>query len=469
MQKYNNIKIDYWDKVFIKDVFRKAFPLIIGTIITGLIGIVDSTMVGLFQSGDSGELASLSLASKYISIMTIVTTAFISMTSFLVMQYIGKKNPEKAKETIKMLVFGSMIFISILIVIGWTITDDIMSFFQGDNYGDPSTKNGIAQDYLKISMFSMFPITLLTIYLNGLVAFGKQKIMTFIVLNSIAINALFNWIFYKVANFGVNGIAYSTLLAECISFLIVIGWVLKFQETRDALIFNVFLIWKIDLEIFKIGIARWAMAGQVLLWNAISLGLRIIWSRWYGDEANQILAIVSPVIAIFYGALDGISTTKGYYVGKNIGAGNQEQAYINDKRINFLVFLVAVVEGSTLASVAFPVAQIWSTVDKDIQLQATWCMISVGLTYPIAAMSKTMLGSFKVAGMGKTIILSNGLFALFFEFMIPLVLFIIHITTNTLYSLEFWHLFVISRAIKLIKLPPTLYFWRKKKWLIASV
>ena len=462
-------KVNYRDKSFIKDVFRKSLPLIIGTIISGLIGIVDSTMVGLFQSANSGELAAISLASKYVTIINIFVTALISTVAFLVMQYVGKKDNVKTKEVMKFLIVCSTILISIMILIGWFLVDDIMRFFQGENYGDPSTRNGVAQDYLKISMFTMFPIALVSIYLNGLVAFGKQKIMMPIVLASIAINALFNYLFYKVFSFGVNGIAYSTLLAECLSFVAILIWTLKNQDTREYLIFNIFLIFKIDITIVKLAFKKSSMAMHVILWNMINLGLRVIWSRWYGDEANEVLAIVNPVIAIFYGALDGVSTTKGYYVGKNIGKGDKEQAFINDKRINMYVFIVATVEGLILAAISYPVTMIWSSVDETLLKEATWSMIAVGLTYPIAAVSKTLLGSFKVAGMGKTIILSNGLFALFFEFLIPLILFFIHIYTKELDSLEFWHMFLISRCIKIVKLPPTLYFWRKKKWLNASI
>jgi len=69
-------------------------------------------------------------------------------------------------------------------------------------------------------------------------------------------------------------------------------------------------------------------------------------------------------------------------------------------------------------------------------MDATIMIIAFGATYPIAATSKSLLGSFKVAGMGKTIVLSNGIFALSFELLIPLILFLINKYVTNL-NLEF--------------------------------
>ena len=464
-----NITINYRDKTFIKEVLKKAIPLIIGSIILGLISIIDSVMVGLFQETNSGELASLALAAKYVTFITIIITAFSSMYFFLIMQYAGKKEKERVKDTIKILFSGMLIISVVVLTVGWVFADQIMHFFQGSNYSDVSTSKGIAQNFMKVYMFIVIPTSAINIWFSGVSAFSKQKWIVPLVIMSITINTLFNYLFYKVMGIGINGIAYSSILAECSVLVVLIFLIFRNEKMREYLLFNPLYMFSIDSKVIKLGLSRWGMSIQVIIWSSVSLGMRIIYSRWYGDVANQTLAIVTPTIGLFYSALDGIATTKGYFVGKEIGAGNKEMAYRNDKRLNMYTFIVASIEGIVLASLAYVIPMAWASTTNEIQWYATISLIAVGLTYPIAAISKVLIGSFKVAGMGKTIVLSNGLFGLVFELIVPLILFLIYLYTDNLNGFEFWMLFVLTRCIKLVKLPPTVYFWKKLKWLEPSI
>ena len=462
------VKVDYKDKVFIKELLRKAFPLIIGTILIGLTNLVDNAMIGFVQQSGSGELSASSLAQKYVSISTVFIAATISLFSFLIFQYKGAKNQEKIKETIKIMNIFVVILDIILIVVPFFLSNEIMRAFQGDNYDSSiSTSSGIAQDYVKVLAFNLIASSLFLIYINVANAYGKQKILMIITAISILVNILFNYLLYEVASLGLDGIAYSTIIGQALSLLILIGYLHK-RKLSSLLSLNILTWYKIDKEVLVIGLKRWAMALQTILWSFISIGITIIYSNWYGDAANERLAIVVPVARMFYSALDGIANTKGYFVGTNIGKGDKEVALINDKRINLYTFIVASIEGILMAGLAFVIPMAWSSIGDDAQWDITLMLISIGLTYPIAAVSKCLLGSFKVAGMGKTIILSNGLFALFFEFTVPLILFILY-KNGIVNNLEFWELYMIARIVKLIKLPPTYYFWRKQKWLEKAI
>lgn len=110
------MKVFYRDKAFIKDVFYKSFPLIIGTIVTGLITLVDSFMVGVFQHKGSSELAATSLANKYVNIVNIFVQSIIAMFSFLIYQYKGNDQKEKIKETFKILV-NFVLFIDLIAIL----------------------------------------------------------------------------------------------------------------------------------------------------------------------------------------------------------------------------------------------------------------------------------------------------------------------------------------------------------------
>lgn len=458
------LKINYKDYSFIKEVFYKSLPLIVGTIVFGLTNLLDNVMIGIFQAPNSPELAAASLGNKYVKIINIFIQASIALFSFLIFQFKGAKQEKEIKEVLKIIIQWMVVINIIGLIFAQFLANEILHFFQGSNFSDASTSSGLAQKYLKVAIFTLIPTSFYSVLLLGLNAYGKQKIILPLTLISLLINVLFNYLFYQVANLGLVGIVYATILADCISVIAMIIWIF-YVKINKFLFFNPLTMWwTTNWAILRLGFSRIGMSLQSILWSTIGLGISIIYSIWYGDIANERLAIVSPITLMFYSALDGISATKGYFVGTYIGQKNPEQALINDKRINFYTFIVALIEGLILSSIAFLITKAWISVSPLVQKESAYMLICVGLTYPIAALSKTMLGSFKVAGLGKIIILSNGLFALFFEFLIPLILMLLA-TQADLISLSFWHIFLISRVIKLLKLPPTYYFWKKLNWL----
>lgn len=463
-----NIKINYQETAFIKNVFIKALPLIIGTILVGLTNLVDNFMIGQFQAYGAKELSASTLSQRYLNIALIFVQASIALFSFLIFQYKGAKNNSKMKEVIKLLIIFVVAVDLAAILIGHYQINNIMKFFQGDNFSliNSSTQTHLAQNYSKILIFNIIPVSLFLIYINVLNAHGKQKALLLISPLSLVVNIFFNWLFYKGLNFGLSGIAFSTILGDSISFILVLGYLWKLKIKHVFI--NPLEIVFIDKKILMIGLKRIFMSLQVILWSSISIGIGIIYSNWYGDIANDRLAIIAPVARMFYSALDGIAATKGYFVGTKIGKGDKEAAYINDKRLNLYTFIVALLEGLLLIALAYPIPLMWGSVSHSVHLDSTIMLICIGATYPIAATSKTLLGSFKVAGMGKTIVLSNGLFALFFELLIPLTLFFINKYVVDL-NMSFWELYMIARLVKLVKLPPTYYFWRKFKWLEKAI
>ena len=463
-----NITINYKDKYFIKDVLKKALPLIIGTILVGLTNLVDNFMIGQFQAFGAKELSASTLTQRYLNICLIFVQASIALFSFLIFQYKGIKNNQKMNEVIKMLIiFVVLIDLASILICHYQI-NNIMKFFQGSNFNDinSSTQTHLAQNYSKILIFNIIPISLFLVYINVLNAYGKQKVLLFISPLSLIINIFFNWFFYKGLNLGLSGIAFSTIIGDTLSFILVLFYLWRIHVRH--IFINPIYFFSLDKDILFIGLKRIFMSIQVILWSSISISIGIIYSNWYGDIANDRLAIVVPVARMFYSALDGIAGTKGYFVGTQIGKGDKEKAYINDKRINLYTFIISVAEGLLLISFAYPIPIIWNSVSHSVHIDATIMLICIGATYPIAAISKTLLGSFKVAGMGKTIVLSNGVFALCFELLVPLILFLIHKYFFNL-NISFWTLYLIARCIKLIKLPPTYYFWRKLKWLEKAI
>lgn len=458
------VKIEYWDKPFIKEVFYKSLPLIIATIVTGATALIDSFFVGLFQPKGSSELAALSLGNKYLSFSNIFIEAIVAIFSFLIFQFKGAKKFKEISDTTKIMISLSLGVAIVFIVLAYAIPNQIMQLFQGIHYSKSlSTSTGAAQGYMKVAIFTLLPTSIFTVLIFGVNASGKQKIIVPLSIVSLGINALFDYLFYKVFGFGLNGIMYATLMANLIFTAGIVLWIFHIKLQREIL-FNPLKIFKWNKEVFTLGSKKYSMALQSMLWSFVPLIMSVIYSRWYGDVASNRLAIAMPIVDMFYSALDGVAATKGYFVGRAIGAKDKDLALANDKKINMYTFIVALAEGALMCTLAFLITKAYVGAESLEQHEAALMLIAVGCTYPIAAMSKCMLGSFKVAGLGKIIILSNGLFAVLFELLIPVILFLIATNTDLLH-LDFWQLFLITRLVKLLKLPPTLYFWKKKKWL----
>ncbi|WKX02425.1 MATE family efflux transporter [Candidatus Mycoplasma mahonii] len=462
-----NLKVKYWDKKFILKILKVAAPFIVLAIIDSLMSLIDGIMVGNFQTPGSSEMAAVSLGNKYSGIAVIVIGAFIAMFSFLVMQYKGANNHKKIKSVYKIITIGIFAFSAIFILCAYFATDEIMRFFQGTNMANTSTASGEAQDYTKVIIWKIIPLMLSSSYMQWLTANKKQKIIIPLSLMIVVINAFGNYLFYRVFSLGLVGVAWSTVTVECF-LVIAIGGYIWFSKIDPVMFFNPLKIFQIDKTILLLGLKRSGLFIQNITFSLASIGVMIIYSRWYGDGASNVLAIVQPILMMFYLAFNGVGRTKGIFVGYYIGKGDREQAYINDKKLNMYTFITALVEGTILAAVALPIPLMWGNISHDIQLHATLVLLAVACTYPFAAISKSMLLTFKAAGMGKEAVMSNGVFSVIFEFGIPLTLYLIDAYVAHI-GISFWQLYWISRLIKLVKIPPTYIFYKKYKWLDKAI
>ena len=465
--KLIDIKKNYWDREFIKKINKIIIPIVILSIIDSLTGIIDQSMIGIFQEKGSSELAASTLGLRYSFIAMLILKSCVSVFSWMIMQYKGKKDFERIESVYKTIHLIIFILGGLFILLAYVQDDTIMRIFQGKNYGDASTQSGLAQSYMKVQVLTIIPVVLVTFTIPWLVANKKQKVIIPFSLGILFFNVFGNFIFYKIFHLGINGIAFSTLTAEILLVLGVFFYMYK-SNIGKGFFYNPLKIFAIHGNILKLGLKKILVGTERLLLGSVIYGVSIIYSRWYGDLANNQLGIVEPLISTFTFAFFAVSSTKSYFVANYIGKSNKDQALLNDKKINTYGLFIAVIESFSLTALSFVLPLIWVNASTSTKFNASLILIGVAVIYPFLAMSKLLVRSLAISGMGKTIFFSQGIYILIFEFLFILALYLINVHLVKI-NIKFWQLFWIAQLLQVIKLVPTYLAWKKKKWLETAV
>jgi Na+-driven multidrug efflux pump len=91
-------------------------------------------------------------------------------------------------------------------------------------------------------------------------------------------------------------------------------------------------------------------------------------------------------------------STKAFFVGKELGANNFKQAYINDCRINMYAFIFGLLNCLFVIGLAFVIPFIYVNVDSNHKLQTTFCIIAVAFSYVPIIVGISFSSSLNVGG-----------------------------------------------------------------------
>ncbi len=208
----------------VKKLIRKlAIPAIVGTLFQTLYNVVDTFFAGKISP------ESLSALSKSFSVYFIIIASSIGITvagTSLIGNSIGEKNEKNTIYYFSHIIFFSIILSSLITILGLNLSDDIFILMGSSEY---VTKLGL--EYTDIIFFGSI-LFIIVVAINSLLhAEGDTKTYRNVLILSFFINLILNPIlifgFLFIPALGIKGIAISTLIAQLVSFLIVLSKILK--------------------------------------------------------------------------------------------------------------------------------------------------------------------------------------------------------------------------------------------------
>ncbi len=297
-----------------KKILLFVFPMLIGNVFQQMYNIVDSIIVGNFIGKEA--LASVGAAFP-------VTFVFISLvigvsvgSGAIISQYYGAKNYEKVKASVDtMFVF---LFLSSIVItaIGLIFSEQIYKML-----GLPNELLPQATEYLNITLFGMITVFGFNGVSAALRGVGDSKTPLYFLIIATFLNIVLDLLFVIVFKFGVAGVAWATVIAQTVTFLISIVYL---NRTNEYVKFSLLKI-NFDKQIFFDSIKISIPSG--LQHTFVALGMMALFSivNKFGTSVIAAYTIAGRINTFVTLPAMTFSAALSTFTGQNLGANKIER------------------------------------------------------------------------------------------------------------------------------------------------
>lgn len=377
---------------FFASVCALAVPAALQSMLQASFSIVDQIMIG--QLG-SVSVAGVGLAGKFASVFSVVVSAVGAVAGIMMSQYFGQKNTREVKRSFWINLSLSLITAAVFTFLCALFPARVMRLYTTD----PATEQAAAE-YLAIVAWTFIPTAGATLLSTLFRCAEKPKLPLYAGIVSALMNTGINYvlIFGKCgfAPMGARGAAIATVIAQCANVLIML---ILLPQCRKAMAGG--------SAAFAQGETRFNW-GQYLGMLLPVLVCEVMWSvgenvyaaiyGHMGTLSSAAITLINPVQGLVIGALCGLSQAASVLVGKRLGKGEYDIAYIEAKRL--------ILYGAVGAAMLSVVVAVMSGLYVEIyQVEASVKLLTRRLLYAYA-----LIAPFKVLNMilGGGIIRSGG-------------------------------------------------------------
>ncbi len=436
-----------------------AFPVMFSSLIYSLNGFVDNFMVGSLKGG----AAALSAANTWTGIVMAIITGICATGSIFVSQYFNKGDFEHARQVQRLrivLSLGITIPFALMAILAPNI---LIKLMLGENTNSSLEYSQILEygiEYIRLIAFVWLLYSISVPISLSLSETGHGKYVLGISCLGLTMNIVGNYLLLNVFNFGMTGIAISTLMARGTTF---IGYQLSVYLLKFGLFINPFSLLKIKKNIWK----QYFKRSFFLFFSSFTfvlIEIRVpLFARAYpigsighpgsGVGAMSVFALTFAIMNIFLTSFSGISATAANFVGKELGKNNLKQALINSDELKGFNTTVSIIISLIFFATTFAIPSLGflakNEPSKDIILQnvKTTCWV-ICLLYPIWVLLETSRIN-SLSG-GKVNIQTSIDFIYGFLQLIFLVIMVYFIIPNTTWTLAISFLVFSSFDILLL-------------------
>ncbi|WP_415308684.1 MATE family efflux transporter [Clostridium perfringens] len=307
------------DKRFYRLLFSIALPIAVQNLITFMVSMVDTLMVGAL--GEI-QLSAVSIANNLFFVLTILMFGLAGGSNIMISQYWGKGNVKKIHKILAIMYRVCLLITGIFIFIALFLPKYFMGIFTTDK-----AVIDFGASYLRIVCigYLFYSITNCTIMMLRSVKTVSISIIVYTA--SLVVNSILNWIFIfgnlGAPELGIRGAAIATVCARITEFSIVLVFMFIYERKIGLKIEHLL---KLDKEILKdyVGLCTPVLCNE-LLWAIGASMISVIVGRM-GTEvvaANSINGVAHQFVTVF---IFGMSNATAVIIGNTIGEGKKEKA-----------------------------------------------------------------------------------------------------------------------------------------------
>lgn len=329
------------DSKFYKIVFRLALPVTLQSFIMASLHMVDNIMVG--QLGET-PIAAVGLSNQVYINLHLYTNAVAGSCSVFISQFWGKKDRVNIQKILGLGLIVNFLSAFLFFLAGALIPDRILALFSDD----PELIS-MGADYLRITAFSYVMMAITATYSAALRSMEEVKLPMRASLIGLSANAVLNYVLifghFGFPKLGVTGAAIGTLIARLLEMGILLTATYGYKYLNIAKFKEMF---RLSTDLVK----RYFRMSSIVVAKDMVWAIGItVYMGIYGRMGTDVVAVINITTTIRQVAMVffiGLANACLIMVGKEIGAGDEEKAYIYSKRFLLMTLNIALFTGALI-------------------------------------------------------------------------------------------------------------------------
>jgi putative MATE family efflux protein len=298
-----------------KQIVLFSVPIFIGHLLQQTYNAFDSIIVGHYVS--SNALAAVSASSALIMMIVSFFVGLSNGASVLISRFFGAKDSGELKSAVHTAIIMSFFVGIFLSVMGVVFSPALLSLMRA-----PEEAFADAVIYLRIYFAGLTGLTVYNMGAAILTATGDSKRPLYFLTLTTVLKVGMNFLFVLVFDMGVAGVAFSTIIAQALSAVLVIILLCRFNSDVRLELKKLKLHKHILKDIVRLGLPGGIQGALISLSNMIMQayinGLGVAATAGFGAAARVDMFISIPVMSLT------LSTST--FVAQNLGAMQVKRA-----------------------------------------------------------------------------------------------------------------------------------------------
>ena len=303
-----------------------AMPLLLGNLFQQLYTTVDTWVLGNYAGAEA--YAGVGSIGPVVNTLIGFFVGLSGGASAVISQYYGAKREDKVHDAVHTTVLMTMILGVLFTVVGLITAPFMLRMMNTpDNVFDESLA------YLRIYFLGVSGLMLYNIGAGILRSVGDSRRPFYFLVVSALTNTALDLLFVLGFGMGVEGVAYATILAQCISALLVMLTLMRSRSCIRLTPSHLRLHWDMLGKILKVGIPS---ALQIMLTSFSNVFVQS-YINFFGDDCMGGWTSYSKIDQFLFLPMQSLTLALMTFVGQNLGCKQVQRA----KKGTFVALMLA--------------------------------------------------------------------------------------------------------------------------------
>lgn len=438
-------------KSFYKKFFLLMIPMALKELISSLVNLVDTIMVG--QLGETA-IAAVGIGNQVYFLYTVFLFGISCGAGVFASQFWGKQNiPEMRR------VLGLNLLLSFFLSLAFM---GAALFFPVQIYKAFKAEPAVIVEgvfYLRIVCLGYLATAITTAFDMSVCCSERAGLPFLVRVIGLAVNVILNWVLIfghlGASAMGVQGAAVATVIARFTELIVMVSVVYVKKMIQAAKPKELFSIHR-DLFL------QFCKTSAPVILNEMGWAIGVTLYSWVfariSSDAIVVITIVQNIERLMLVFFHGGGNAAGVFIGKAVGAQKYNQAYLYAKKLAFLSAITAVVL-SVLFILLRPIVMMPYQVSENVYHQAMQMLLVMAVMMNIKSMTFLLIvGVFRNGGDTKAAcIIDIGSVWLVGVPMVALGGLVLHLPLLITYAM--------MCTEEIVKLFVSIWRFRSKKWI----